>query len=132
MPRIRLSPEARRSASGSGFERPADVFRALRILNGIAEELAASDGSIGGALRGRFREAGIDYTAFESSTTWSRWADERRASYGGHTYEMMKHLRWGGVSRDGRHHLRLYFEWEPNGEFVVIGHTGPHLTNTKT
>ena len=62
----------------------------------------------------------------------AQWAAERRASLDDGAYEMEKHLRWGGASRQSQLHLRLYFEWEAEGPFWVIGHVGDHLTNTKS
>ena len=130
--RLRFTPESKRSAGQSTFARPQDVYRAFGLLNDLAQELALSGGSVGVQLRDRFRDAGFDYVPSESLETMARWAAERRASYAERTYEMTRHLRWGGRSRDSRNHLRLYFAWEEDGYYMVIGHAGAHLTNTHT
>ena len=131
-PYLRFSEESFRSADQSLFQRPEEVYRAFQFLDILGAEMASQASNLGDSMRARFQSEGFDYVPQESPTTMGQWAAERRATCGGKRYEMVKHLRWGGRSRESQHHLRLYFEWEPDGSYWVIGHVGDHLTNTKS
>ena len=130
--RLRFSPESKRSAAAAAFTRPSEVYRAFAILDALAGELAEGDGSVGGRLQEWLRERGLVYSPLETNATMARWAQERRASCEGKVYVMTKHLRWNGQNRDSRYHMRLYFEWDPDERYIVVGHTGAHLTNMRT
>lgn len=129
---IRISPVSFRSAERSHFQRPQEVYRAFEVLERLGALMASQGGDADGPLIDRFREESLDYVARESDRTMARWASERRATYDGREYDMQKHLRWGGASRESQNHIRLYFEWEPEGPFWVVGHVGNHPTNTKS
>ena len=129
---VRFSQESYRAAEQSQFRRPEEVYRAFQVLDVVGAEMAARSGDLGESLYTRFQNESLDYSAHESSTTMAQWAAQRRARYEDKAYEMEKHLKWGGRSRDSQHHLRLYFEWEPDGPYWVVGHVGDHLTNTKS
>jgi hypothetical protein len=131
-PHLRFTDESYRSVEKSNFQRPEEVYRAFQTLDSVGTEMAVNKGELGESLFDRLRLAGLDYRAHETDQTMSSWGAERRASYDGKTYEMERHLAWGGPNRKSQEHIRVYFEWEPEGGFWVIGHVGNHPTNTKT
>lgn len=131
-PYLRFTEESFDSAERSQFQRPEEVYRAFQVLDSIGAEMAARDGNIGSSLYDRLKSEGLDYRGGEGGETMARWAAERRATFDSKTYEMERHLAWGGPRRQSQEHIRVYFEWEPGGPFWIIGHVGDHPTTRKS
>lgn len=71
------------------------------------------------------REAGGKYTGNNSEITAGR-CDGYERSHAGKKYTLNKHIQLGSA-RDPRYCFRLYFEWEPDRQKIIILHAGEHL-----
>ncbi|MEW1547973.1 hypothetical protein [Streptomyces tsukubensis] len=119
----------------------AKAWNALRALDSYAH--AAGDGFNGGFYQHctSDRSGAVTWplkqlALVESDTTMNRWGDERifpvpvEVDPSGRT-EMQAHLK---LDSKGSTSPRIYFLDDTKGVTgkVIVGYTGPHLTNTKT
>jgi hypothetical protein len=120
-------PSALESASRSESERYESVYQALEILHRIASEYFS--GSNGGGGVGRFEDAfspyRIKYSARESQTTGTKYAQQRTFSNGERSIQMERHLTIGGGDRQNT--VQIFFEIDAAGRRFIIGYCGIHL-----
>lgn len=57
--------------------------------------------------------------------------DGYECTHDGVRYSLQKHIGLG-TSRDQRYCFRLYFEWDPKGQRIVVLHAGGHLDTQST
>jgi hypothetical protein len=121
---LEIWPSALESASRSESERYESVYQALEILHRIASDYFSTGGGVG-----RFEEAfspyRIKYSAKESQTTATKYAQQRTFTNGDRSLFMERHLTIGGGDR--RNTVQIFFEIDPPSRKFVVGYCGVHL-----
>lgn len=114
---------ARTSARASYFNRPNEVFRALRALADLAREVRAArrEKRPTGPWQDFLRVRGLQYKPHESESTMDRYGEHRSFTTAGRRMPMQKHVTLGG----GGNCIQIYFELAEGR--LAIGYCGPHL-----
>jgi len=111
---LKKSPYEDVSLAWGAFKALANQFHAAFTQQLPMQEAIAS-----------LREAGGKYASNNSEFTAGR-CDGYERTHAGKKYTLNKHLQLGSA-RDPRYCFRLYFEWEPAREKIIVLHAGEHL-----
>lgn len=127
--RLVLTNHAEKTLRKSPYEdveRAWGAFRALatQFFGVFTKELRMQD-----AVEG-LRELPGQYAGSNSESTAGQCAGYERI-YNNRTYVLNKHIKLGNA-RDPRHCFRLYFEWEPDENKIIVLHAGEHLDTLST
>ena len=127
--RLVLTNHAEKTLRKSPFEDVARAWRAFRILGSqfygaFTKELRMQDAI------DELRSVPGAYAGNNSESTAGRCAGYERL-YNGKNYTLNKHILLGSA-RDPRHCFRLYFEWEPQENKIIVLHAGEHLDTLST
>ncbi|EQD63912.1 hypothetical protein B2A_02294, partial [mine drainage metagenome] len=124
---LEIWPSALESATRSESERYESVYQALEILHRIAFEYFGGAGSERGV--GRFEDSfspyRIKYSARESQTTGTKYAQQRTFTNGDRSIQMERHLTIGGGDRQNT--VQIFFEIDAAGRRFIVGYCGIHL-----
>lgn len=120
-------PSALESASRSESERYESVYQALEVLHRISSDYFS--GTDGTERVGRFEDAfspyRIKYSARESQTTSTKYAQQRTFTNGERSIQMERHLTIGGGDRQNA--VQIFFEIDATSRKFIVGYCGIHL-----
>jgi len=124
-----ITNHARKTLKNSPF---LDVERAWGAFKVLANEFYAA---FTGELQmqdaiDRLREIPGKYAGNQSEITAGRNSGYQR-SHNGRKYSLSRHIVLG-TARDPQHCFRLYFEWEPEEQKIIVLHAGEHLDTQST
>ena len=122
--RVRLLPNALKTAAKSNFRRPNEVWEALSTLSDCAAERVR--GSLGKDVKDWLAERRVTYAANESQTTKGKYGAER--TFDGVLMEGHVKLGRGG---DPQNHLRIHLSWSEDAGEWLIGYIGAHLPTAR-
>ena len=113
------------------FEDAKGVLAALRWL--ATTYLASRMGEVSlSDPDSSIREAcGWSYKSHQSSLTMSRYKDWYTTKVDGSARWLREHIG-KGISKDGRHTIRIGFDWDRDRDAVVVGFIGQHQQTTAT
>lgn len=123
---VRILPSALRSAEDSPYDRPDEVWRALRAIESVATRMAA--GPLGKNLSDVFAEMGFSFAQGLSPHSPDKVRRQYRFQDGPVTRQCEAHLQLGAGTYDPAYCLRIYFttDADPPAQ-IIIGHVGRHL-----
>jgi len=115
-----------KDSSYEDLEKTAAVFRnlATRFYSAFCKEIPFRD-----AVES-LAEIPAKYSGKQSEVT-AGMNDGYECTHEGTKYSLHKHIGLGN-SRDPRYCFRLYFEWEPKVQRIIVLHAGEHLDTQST
>lgn len=127
--RIVFTGRAERTLRSSPFEdleKVAAIFRVLatRLYPAFRKEIPFQD-----AIE-ELAAIPARYSGKQSEVT-AGMNDGYECTHNGVKYSLQKHIGLG-TSRDPRYCFRLYFEWEPKIQRIIVLHAGEHLDTQST
>lgn len=127
---LRVLDTAVKSARQSTFQRPDEVYNALRELATVSGR--AREKPLGKNLKDVFAELGLTYKAGITASSSKAIRDQHRFVDGSETFECTEHLVFG-TAYDKTLCARIYFTTEADGQGRwVVGHVGEHLDTPRT
>jgi hypothetical protein len=130
-PHLHFLPPAFRSARRSRYRHPDRVYRALAVMDAVAQQRATVDGPLGLRLEDIFAQYGLEYAAHLSQTAATLYGGDYRFSYRGERVLMESHIGLGN-DFDPANCLRIHFAWSNEEKRWIVGHVGNHLRNTRS
>ena len=113
------------------FEDAKGVLAALRWLATTYRASRMGEVSLSDPDSSIREACGWSYKSHQSSLTMSRYKDWYTTKVDGSARWLREHIG-KGISKDGRHTIRIGFDWDRDRDAVIIGFIGQHQQTTAT
>ena len=113
------------------FEDAKGVLAALRWLATTYRDSRMGEVSLSDPDSSIREACGWSYKSHQSSLTMSRYKDWYTTKVDGSARWLREHIG-KGISKDGRHTIRIGFDWDRDRDAVIIGFIGQHQQTTAT
>lgn len=124
-----LTNHAQKTIKDSPFEDVPRVAETFRLLSAEIYPVF-SEGRRFGEVIPLLSAIPAKYAGNQSEVTAGKKGGYER-TYNGRKYALQKHISLGNA-RDPKHCFRLYFEWEPAENKIIVLHAGEHLDTQST
>ena len=126
--RLELASNAEKTLKKSPYEDVSRAWKAFNLLGTHFHSAFTGQLPMPEAISAMRAEVDGKYSANNSGITAGKCVGYERI-HGGKKSTLDKHIQLG-TARDPRFCFRIYFEWEPELEKIIILHAGEHLDTT--
>ncbi len=129
--RLLLKTNSKSQVRDNPFEKPEAVWEALKWLATDYRDARAGVSSVPDFDLSVREACGWQYKSDQHETTRNKYREWYTTKTNNKTYWLLEHIGTGS-SKDGRHTIRVAFDWDKDEKLVVVGYIGQHQRTDAT
>ena len=129
--RLLLKTNSKSEVRGNPFEKPEDVWEALKWLATSYRDARAGISGVPDFDLSVREACGWQYKSDQHETTRNKYREWYTTKTNNKTYWLLEHIGTG-ASKDARHTIRIAFDWDKDEKLVVVGYIGQHQRTDAT